>query len=132
MRNENGISIILADSQLEVDKIMDVLGLTDVYEFRSVTQNFLTDPEAVFYVILKTKDEMIRFTEILSVRRGVISANGKRESIGFNVDWMKKIMAKSKADTARILKAALPVGFSNTFEGLAEKDDPHADLGYRR
>jgi hypothetical protein len=136
MRNENGISIIIADSEDEALTIAAGLGITETHLIEALPHLLMPDLEnEVFIAVLNGPVENMKsYANRFNVRRGVLSVKGKREFIGFNVDWMKKLMSRPKPshDEVRVLKSSMPVGFSNVFEGLAEKDDPHADLGYRR
>ncbi|MNZ54931.1 hypothetical protein D3C78_728440 [compost metagenome] len=136
MRDRNGISIILADSNEAVDCILKDLSVEEAFPFRSLEQVFNLDPEAVYFAIFRTKAEMEKFASFLSVKRGVMCVDGKREIMGFNVDWMQKIILKPRnpisvprAVNDPMVKA-MPAGFSIHLQG--EKDDPYADLGYRR
>ena len=137
MRDRHGISIIMADSGDEVDSIIHLLGITEAFPLRSLEQMFQLDPDAVYFVVMRTKEEMTKFAEDFTVKRGVMSVGGHRSSLGFNVDWMSKILLKPRTQpspsVAAVVEKALPKAFTAIeIPPHIEKDDPYADLGYRR
>lgn len=132
MRDEIGISIILADSKEEVDRLVEVLGIEKAINFLDIRSVGDIDFDSVYYAIERRKDAMEKFASCIRIRRGVMSYQGKRDLMGFNRDWMTKIIAQPRAQVKKVLSESMPAGFGRVFENLHEKDDPHLDLGYRR
>ncbi len=120
MDKTTGINIILADSMEEVNLIAKIVGSPNVFQFKSFEQMCLIDPDAVYYAVLPTHDQMYDFIKYFNVRRGVVSSNGRRDMLGFNVDWMKKLIKAPKAEIPR-----------QGFQMPEERDDPYTSLGYR-
>lgn len=120
---EHGINLIVADSAEEIENIREILGIGSVSALKSIEQMIFIDPDTVFYSILRTKSEMEKLFGFFSVKRGVMSYSGHRDLVGFNVDWAKRILAGKKA-----VEAPKPIEIVQP----EEKDDPYADLGYRR
>jgi hypothetical protein len=135
MRNDNGVSIVLADSEVELQRLLKHLGVAVSYPLERLVEVSLSDPEAVFHIILTTQGEMDRLVQYLNVRRGVTSVAGKRNFIGFNVDWMTRMLAERDLDqaievaTAPVRPMPKPVLVRMDDE---ERDDPYAELGYVR
>lgn len=115
-----GINIILADSIDEVNSIAHAIGNPSIFKFKSFEQMCLIDPDAVYYALLSTSEQMYEFIKFFNVRRGVVSSNGRRDMLGYNVDWMKKLI---KAPVAKIP----PKGFQIP----EDREDPYQSLGYR-
>lgn len=123
---DTGISIILADSAEEVTRLCNVLGVAKPVAFRSLEQMFAIDSDAVYQVILRSKQEMLNFCKFLNIKRGVLSANGHCEAVGFNVDWMRKLLIRKdglRPDKSPVVAAGIIA---------AERDDPFLELGYGR
>lgn len=135
MRNDNGVSIVLADSEVELQRLLKHLGVAVSYPLERLVEVSLSNPEAVFHVILATQGEMDRLVQYLNVRRGITSVAGKRNFIGFNVDWMTRMLAERDLDraievaTAPVRPMPKPVLVRMDDE---ERDDPYAELGYAR
>ena len=53
---------------------------------------------------------------------------GNREGSGFNLDWLKKLLGHKSSKPAVVEQQSLQIGFPQDLE----KDDPYADLGYKR
>jgi len=136
MRNENGISIILADNEAEVDRLVRILGLTDVYPLSALAEMTVISTDTVFFAVQSDTAHLERLPNLLSVRRGVISIEGKRRHLGFNVDWMSRLLAEKDLDKAIEAAAVIPVPKPapkmTVIEGTFERDDPYESLGYRR
>ncbi len=137
MRNNTGVSVVLADSETEVDAILVKLGVSHAYPLSQMSGEALNDPDPVFFAVLATQAKMDRLVQMLSVRRGITSVAGKRNFVGFNVDWMGKLMAERDLDKAiaEVTKAPAQVTMPKpvlVVPSDEERDDPYADLGYRR
>lgn len=136
MRNENGISIILADNEAEIDRLVRILGLTDVYPLSALAEMTVISTDTVFFAVQSDTAHLERLPNLLSVRRGVISVEGKRRHLGFNVDWMSRLLAEKDLDKAIEAVADIPVPKPapkmTVIEGTFERDDPYESLGYRR
>ena len=122
---EHGISIIIADSMEEVHEIRKILGVSEVFALRSIEQVIFVDKDTVFYSVLRTRREMDALVEYLNIKRGVISSNGRRENIGFNVDWVKRMLAPKKEPAKK-----MPLGISIPMD--EDREDPFMSLGYVR
>ena len=120
---EHGINLIVADSAEEIENLRKILGVTSVSALKSLEQMVFVDPDTVFFSVLRTKKEMEKLFGFFTVKRGVMSYGGHRDLVGFNVDWVKKILASKKS-------AELPKPI--VIPQPEEKDDPYTDLGYRR
>lgn len=120
---EHGISLIIADSMEEINSIRLALGVGEVSALKSFEQMIFIDPNAVFYAVFRSKREMEQLAQYFTVKRGVISYNGHRELIGFNVDWVKKLLTAPKE---RVLDS-VPVGIPME----EERESPFESLGYR-
>jgi len=133
MRNENGINIILADTDAERLRVMHILNVTEAYPLSALPDVVGTGPEAVFYVVGDAPGQLERIVQCLSIRRGVLSIKGKRSFLGFNVDWMSRLLVERDLDNA--IKATQPTPQPRTMtviEGAFERDDPYESLGYCR
>ena len=120
---EHGINLIVADSAEEIENLRQILGVSSVSALKSMEQMIFVDPDTVFFSVLRTKQEMEKLFSFFTVKRGVMSYGGHRDLVGFNVDWVKKILASKKsAEPPKQIVIPQP----------EEKDDPYADLGYRR
>jgi hypothetical protein len=139
MRNDNGVSIVLADSESEVNRLLATLGVSVAHPLSSLQDVCLTEPDAVFTAVLDSQTKMERLTQFLTVRRGVMSFQGKRKFIGFNVDWMTRVLVTDDLDRAITVAAQPPVEPVRTMPKPVlvvvndeERDDPYAELGYGR
>ena len=135
MRNEQGLNIVLADNDDEVKRVLDILQVTEAFPLSQLPELCLRYPEAVYYEVMAEEARIHQLLQYLHVRRGVVSIKGKRSFVGFNVDWMGKVMAASDLD--RAIKATQPeppklpkpVLMVSNDEG---REDPYLALGYRR
>ncbi|MNP89149.1 hypothetical protein D3C85_15520 [compost metagenome] len=119
--NNHGISLIIADSADEIKDIARMLGTGQPSMLKSFESLFFVDPDTVFYCVLRTRAEMDRLVKCFNVRRGVVSHNGHRELVGFNVDWAKRLLVTSK-----------PVSQPMTFDVFSEdRESPFEAIGYR-
>lgn len=132
--SETGISIIISDSIDEVKAIATSLGAPDIFRLTTLEQMALIDPEAVFFTIMRTRREAEAFLKFFNVKRGVMSfQGGKREFVGFNIDWMRKLMNNVKPVATMQAPGVFQSTLSHLFSGeVGEKDDPYIDLGYTR
>lgn len=129
MRNEDGISIILADSYDEVKRLLGVVNAQEAFPLSRLSELCYTHPEAVYYDSRKDVNHLETIAKQFKIRRGVISVDGKAEFLGFNVDWMTKVLADKKVadiEPAPIRRPVLELAC------MEEKDDPYEDLGYSR
>ena len=119
--NDTGIRIIVADSADEIELIAEKLGIGKPAMLKSMESLIFIDPDTVFYSIMRTKPEMEKLLAHFNVRNGVISCNGVRQLVGFNLDWTKRILSMNRPSPPP------PV----TFMESEEREDPYAALGYR-
>ena len=135
MRNEQGLNIVLADNDDEVKRVLDILQVTEAFPLSQLPELCLRYPEAVYYEVMAEEARIHQLLQCLRVRRGVISIKGKRSFVGFNVDWMGKILATSNLDRAtkdaqpEPPKLPKPVMVVSNDE---DREDPYLTLGYRR
>lgn len=135
MRNEQGLNIVLADNDDEVKRVLDILQVTEAFPLSQLPELCLRYPEAVYYEVMAEEARIHQLLQYLHVRRGVISIKGKRSFVGFNVDWMGKVMAASDLD--RAIKATQPEPPKLPKPVLVvsndeDREDPYLALGYRR
>lgn len=134
MLNETGINILLVDSQDELRRLIKILAVERAYPLADIEDIAIDSLDEVFYLVYPDPTRLRRMTQLLSIKRGIISIGGKREFIGFNVDWMRRILAENDLDKA--LEAVKPVPVIHpTPRGIVvdhEPDDPFLELGYSR
>jgi len=138
----NGINIILADSDSEINTLINILGIADIHPLSSFQELFFIDPDAVYFVVHAATDKLSQLAEQFNIKRGVLSVGGHRKMLGFNVDWMTKLLAKKPAAT--LTTAGIPTEnvylnprrtvaeLTPVLQGEIERDDPYAELGYHR
>lgn len=135
MVNKTGINIILADSHDAIESLKKVLGVEQVYLLSD-----LPDPtvslDAVFTMTDPDEGRLRHMAKMFNVQRGVLSINGKHEFLGFNVDWMSRLIVVRDLDNAVEPVTPTPEvllrGIAQVITGCYEKDDPFESLGYRR
>lgn len=139
MRNDQGISIILTDSDDEAKHLIKQLGVGEAFPLTMLPKLCSTHPDAVYYEILDTEAELKCLAQHFVIRRGVISVNGKRSFLGFNADWMGKVLVTRDLERAieASLPKALPVSTARPTPVLVvcnddDRDDPYESLGYSR
>lgn len=139
MRNDQGISIILTDSDDEVKHLIKQLGVEEAFPLAMLSKVCSTHPDAVYYEILETEEQLKCLAQCFSVRRGILSVKGKRSYLGFNVDWMAKTLVTR--DLERAIEASVPqltqVPIARPAPVLVvcndeDRDDPYESLGYSR
>lgn len=148
MRNEEGISIILTDSDVETKQLLEIVHAKEAFPLGMLPQLCLSHPDAVYYETLVDPEQLKRLVKCLSIRRGVLSIKGKREFLGFNANWMREVMAARHLE--EVSKATDPerdyvnlwtkpeankhptptLVYSAPEE--EEREDPYLSLGYRR
>ena len=120
----NGINIIVADSHEEALAIARDINCVSPMKFESIVHLFMNEPNQVYYIILNNQIQAKMFLDNLNVKRGVVSFSGKREFVGFNVDWMKRLLATKSV--GKELKK--PIKIPQTAE---DSGNAFTDLGYR-
>jgi hypothetical protein len=128
LKDSKGINLIIADSREEVDAICKILGVGEPSMLKSLDLLYHMDSETVFFTVMARKDHMLELAEVLKLKRCVISFGGKREGSGFNLEWLKKLLGQGSVKPIVIEQQSLQIGFPQAIE----KDDPYADLGYKR
>jgi len=140
MRNDQGISIILSDSDDEVKHLIKQLGVTDAFPLTMLSKVCVTHPDAVYYEILESEEQLLRLSENFKIRRGILSVNGKRQYLGFNVDWMAKTLVTR--DLEKAIEASIPSLMTTpslmrptpvlVVSNDEDREDPYEALGYSR
>lgn len=124
----NTLSIIMADTESEVERLISLLELEAVHSIKDLATAILEEPDPVFWVVIPNEQSMQQLVSVLKVRRGIMSIQGKINYVGFNKDWMVKTLTANKP-----VKPSVPsrsVTISTQMEWV--KDDPYTDLGYTR
>lgn len=131
MRNDQGISIILTDSDEEVKYLITQLGVEEAFPLSMLSKVCTEHPEAVYYEVLDTEQQLKTLSQNFLVKRGIISVNGKRSYLGFNVDWMSKTLVTRDLEKAMESTIKKPVALGPFFTE-EDRDDPFESLGYSR
>ncbi len=124
----SGINLILADSHDTVKSICQTLGLDTVYPLSALPTRCMVEPDAVYFALGTTREELLQLSSFFNIRRGVICIAGKDEYLGSNVDWMTKLLVrKNERAAVASIRTFTPQPVEDD-----EKESPYEALGYAR
>lgn len=113
-----GIDILIVDDEHTLPYARRVLGLSatrPLSELLSITET----PDAVFHIVVACESNVDTIASVFNVRRGAYITTSTKKAIGYNVDWVKRLLTAPKA-------IAIHVSDDD------EKDDPYESIGYSR
>ena len=136
MRGE-GISLILVDNEADVDKVVHLLKVTHTAPLDDMIKHIDVMYDVAF---VKVFDGTLRNAEsylhAYNIRRALLVHSGKVQAFGRDLGWLQ---ASLQATSPVVEKGDLPAPDlshvfqrQNGFVQAEEKDDPYAELGYRR
>lgn len=132
-----GISLILVDDEAEIAKVQSLLGVTAVVALDDMVNHLDVMYEVAFTVVFTGGlENAIKYLRAYNVRRAIVVNEGKATAYGRDLTWIKMSLNYSarKIEEGVLPEPKLNLDFmkGRSFEQPAERDDPYADLGYRR
>ena len=133
-----GISLILVDDENEIPSLLPLLHVDKVVALDDMINHIDTLYDEVFYVVFTgPESDAEKYLHMYNVRRAIVVHKGKAKAHGRDLSWIKAVLGNRKRE---VVKGVLPepklnLGFLDRSQGIPqaeEKDDPYADLGYRR
>jgi hypothetical protein len=123
---DSKLSVIFADSESEVYRLAELLGVEKIMHLSTIADSFHTDDEPVMWAVVDNLAKMRELMDAFNVKRGLMSCDKHIEFSGYNIDWMRKIL-KSKSMEEKSSKPT-PVQIHVDDE---ERSNPFAEIGYR-
>jgi hypothetical protein len=133
-----GISLILVDDENEIPSLLPLLHIDNVVALDDMINHLDTLYDEVFYVLFTGPESAAeKYLHMYNVRRAIVVHSGKAKAHGRDLTWIKAVLGNSKREVVRgvLPEPKLNLGFldrSGGFSQPEEKDDPYAELGYRR
>lgn len=137
-----GISLIIVDNEDNVEVLLQRLNVVDAVPLSTLYDNVDKVEDLVFYHVMKTsQEEAERFAYCYNLRRALLWVDGHVHAHGGDLNWVKASLFRIEParpipvpEVQVAVDKALPAGFSTlpSFQAPEERDDPYADLGYRR
>lgn len=128
MINPTGINLILTDSLDSVKALCDALSVQTAHPLTELLDRCMQEPDAVYYIVGDSLEQLTTLSKNFNIRKGVIFFEGRKHFLGYNREWMTKVLVMRDLDNA--ISATSPVKI--TVPAPEDRDDPFEALGYVR